>query len=59
MAKELARLKGTTIVAAVSEALRERLDEIKAQKKPGTYRQRPSEFSRKNAGKSAKPRGAA
>jgi hypothetical protein len=54
MAKELARLKGTTIVAAVTEALRNRLDEIKAEKKAGTYVKRPSEFSRNNAGKSTK-----
>ena len=55
MAKELARLKGTTIVAAVSEALRNRLDEVRAQKKAGTYVKRPSEPSRGNADKFAKP----
>lgn len=57
MAKELARLKGTTIVAAVGEALRERLDEIKAQKTAGTYVKRPSEPSHNYAGKLAKPGG--
>lgn len=42
MAKELARLKGTTIVAAVTEALRERLIEVEAQKKAGTFKARPA-----------------
>ena len=59
MAKELAQLKGTTIVAAVSEALCNRLNEIKAEKKAGTYVKRPSEFSRKSVAKPAKPRGSA
>jgi hypothetical protein len=59
MAKELARLKGTTIVAAVREALRDRLDEIQAQKKAGTYVKRTTEFSRKKVCKSAKQSGSA
>jgi hypothetical protein len=56
MAKELARLKGTTIVAAVSEALRNRLDEVRAQKNAGTYVKRPSGPPRHNADRFAKPR---
>ena len=56
MAKELARLKGTTIVAAVSEALRNRFDEIEAEKKAGIYRERPDALSSQIDINSAKQR---